>query len=59
MCGLMLIISAARAGESWPDLASPARSMGGGEHDAAVVVGVEGYAFVPPVPGADFVRLVC
>lgn len=38
---------------SWPDLSSPAVAVGGGEHDAAVVVGVENYAFVPKVPGAE------
>jgi len=37
---------------SWPDLSSPARAIGGGEHDAAVVVGVEDYLRVPGVPGA-------
>ncbi len=36
----------------WPDLSSPAREVGGGEHDAAVVVGVEDYRMVPVVPGA-------
>ncbi len=38
---------------AWPDISSPAPAVGGGEHDAAVIVGVEGYAFVPPVPGAE------
>jgi hypothetical protein len=38
--------------ELWPDLSSPARAIGGGENDAAVVVGVEGYFVVPGVPGA-------
>ena len=28
-------------------------ATGGGAHDAAVVVGVKGYAFVSPVPGAE------
>lgn|GEM_PF-6995042 len=37
---------------SWPDLSRPARAIGGGEHDAAVVIGVENYFVVPPVPGA-------
>ncbi|MDD5302854.1 MAG: SUMF1/EgtB/PvdO family nonheme iron enzyme [Elusimicrobia bacterium] len=42
----------ARAEGSWPDLAAPAKAIGGGEHDAAVVVGVENYFAVPGVPGA-------
>lgn len=36
----------------WPDLSTPARAVGGGAHDAAVVVGVEDYLRVPGVPGA-------
>ena len=44
--------SSSRAQESWPDLSKPARSIGGGEHDSAVVVGVESYFAVPGVPGA-------
>ncbi len=43
----------AQAAGPWPDLSLPARAVGGGEHDAAVVVGVEGYAFVSPVAGAE------
>jgi formylglycine-generating enzyme required for sulfatase activity len=38
---------------SWPDLSQPAQAVGGGEHDAAVVVGVENYVMVPGVPGAQ------
>jgi tetratricopeptide (TPR) repeat protein len=37
---------------AWPDLSQPGPA-GGGENDAAVVVGVEKYAFVPAVPGAQ------
>ncbi|MBI5623935.1 MAG: SUMF1/EgtB/PvdO family nonheme iron enzyme [Elusimicrobia bacterium] len=37
---------------SWPDLGKPAASIGGGESDAAVIVGIERYAFVSPVKGA-------
>lgn len=36
----------------WPDLSSPPKSIGGGEKDAAVIVGAENYAFVEHVPGA-------
>lgn len=44
----------ARAQEaSWPDLSRPARAVGGGEADAAVVVGIEDYFAVPGVPGAQ------
>jgi uncharacterized caspase-like protein len=38
---------------AWPDLSQPVQAVGGGERDAAVVVGIEGYAFVGPVPGAE------
>jgi formylglycine-generating enzyme required for sulfatase activity len=48
----MLAAPSARTQESWPDLSKPARAVGGGEHDSAVVVGVESYFAVPGVPGA-------
>ena len=52
-CGTLALILAlaapARAAEGWPDLARPAAAVGGGEADAGVVVGIEGYGFVPPV----------
>ena len=37
----------------WPDLSSPPKAAGGGERDAAVIVGAEKYAFVEPVGGAE------
>jgi formylglycine-generating enzyme required for sulfatase activity len=43
----------AQADDGWPDMATPARSVGGGEHDAAVVVGVEKYFAVPGISGAE------
>ena len=49
----VLAAGTALAGEEWPDLSTPAGIVGGGENDAAVVVGVEGYFAVPPVPGAE------
>lgn len=36
----------------WPDLSSPPGVSGGGERDAAVIVGVENYFFVEKVRGA-------
>ncbi|MFA6315857.1 MAG: hypothetical protein WC943_00405 [Elusimicrobiota bacterium] len=39
--------------QEWPDLSAPARPVGGGAGDAAVIVGIEDYAFVPDVPGAE------
>lgn len=47
-----MIASSAHAEGSWPDLAAPVKAIGGGEHDAAVVIGVERYFAVPGVPGA-------
>jgi hypothetical protein len=41
-----------RADDLWPELSSPLKATGGGEKDAAVIVGAERYAFVEPVPGA-------
>ena len=37
----------------WPDLTSPAATTGGGEKDAALIVAVGDYAFVPDIPGAE------
>jgi formylglycine-generating enzyme required for sulfatase activity len=39
-------------GKGWPDLSSPAANVGGGDHDAAVIVGIEDYPFIAHVPGA-------
>lgn len=41
----------ARAG-GWPEL-SGGPVTGGGERDAALVIGVDDYAYAPPVPGAE------
>ncbi|MBI4677526.1 MAG: protein kinase [Elusimicrobia bacterium] len=53
---ILVLAGAARAlGQeaSWPDMTRPASAVGGGGKDAAVVVGVEDYAFVVDVPGAE------
>ncbi len=36
----------------WPDLREPPEEVGGGEQDAALIVGIEKYLLVSPVPGA-------
>ena len=38
---------------AWPDLGQPGAPAGGGENDAALIVGLEGYDYVPAVPGAQ------
>ena len=43
--------AAPRAATAWPDLRT-VPVQGGGEKDAAVVIGVSDYAYVPDVPGA-------
>ena len=48
----MIAASAVRAEGSWPDLSSPPKAIGGGERDAAVIVGAENYLKVEHVPGA-------
>lgn len=53
LIGFALLADGASLETGWPDLSSPAPAVGGGKRDAAVVVGVEGYAFVAPVPGAE------
>jgi len=42
----------AQAEAGWPDLSVPAIGKGGGQNDAALIVGIEKYAFAPAVPGA-------
>lgn len=43
---------AAFGAELWPDLSKPPSGLGGGEKDAAVIVGAENYLLVAKVPGA-------
>ena len=38
--------------ELWPELSTPPKGLGGGENDAAVIVGAEDYVFVEDIPGA-------
>jgi hypothetical protein len=38
-------------GQSWPSLDQP-QPQGGGERDAALIIGIDDYIFVPDVPGA-------
>jgi iron(II)-dependent oxidoreductase len=53
VCAALAFAPATALGaDGWPDLSSPPKAVGGGEHDAAVIVGAEHYAFVAPVPGA-------
>ncbi|MBI5881531.1 MAG: caspase family protein [Elusimicrobia bacterium] len=47
-----LLIPGLAAAGVWPDLSSPSVEQGGGGNDTAVVVGIERYPFVAPVPGA-------
>ncbi|GMV41598.1 MAG: hypothetical protein AMXMBFR64_33140 [Myxococcales bacterium] len=50
--GAVLTLTGSVKAQGWPDLGEPPPPQGGGERDAALVVGVERYAFVPPVAGA-------
>lgn len=47
-------LTAAARGDTaaWPVLSNPSEPTGGGESDAAVLVGVEDYGYLPDVPGA-------
>ena len=49
---VLILAVPARADELWPDLSQPPKGIGGGEKDAAVVVGLEKYAFLAGLPGA-------
>lgn len=48
----MWYAGAAWAGDAWPPLSDPP-AVGGGEADAALVVGIGDYLLAPDVPGAD------
>lgn len=52
LSALMLGAPSTQAQESWPDLSSPPKAAGGGERDAAVIVGAENYTYVEHVVGA-------
>src|SRR5579864_8495097 len=48
----VLGLLAAPAWGGWPDLSRSPGARGGGENDAALIVGIEKYAAVPPIAGA-------
>ncbi|GEM_PF-3285657 len=56
MSGFTMVVAVAMAlsgsGAGWPDLSQPGVAVGGGEKDAAVIVAVEDYPFLPKVEGA-------
>lgn len=52
MLVLGLCLFAGRAFAAWPEFSTPIPASGGGERDAALIVGVENYLAVPPVTGA-------
>lgn len=51
-CACILLSADVWSQPLWPDLSSPPKAVGGGEKDAAVIVGAQNYAFVEHVPGA-------
>src|SRR5689334_9674611 len=52
LASVLALSQVAGAAPSWPALATPPPAIGGGEGDAAVIVGIERYSVVPPVAGA-------
>lgn len=46
----MFLASSAHA--QWPSLVAPLPAQGGGEKDAALLISIEDYVFLPDVPGA-------
>ncbi len=47
-----LLVHTTGEASEWPELADPPRERSDGSSDAAVVVGIEDYAFVQDIPGA-------
>src|SRR5262245_23506390 len=50
LLSLMIVLPASAA--PWPSLTEKIEKVGGGENDAAVLIGVERYAILAGVPGA-------
>ena len=50
---LVLAPAASRADPAWPDLSRPPSAADRGVNDAAVIVGIERYAFVAPMAHED------
>ncbi len=50
---LSAVPSAAAQSDPWPPLTRPPAAVGGGADDAAVICGVEDYAYLPDVAGAN------
>jgi len=50
---IALCVAGLAAAAGWPDLSQPPPAEGGGDRDAAVVIGIESYTYLAPVPGAD------
>ncbi len=51
LLALIAGLTPAEAAE-WPDLSAPAPAEGGGENDAAIIIGIENYTYVDDIPGA-------
>lgn len=49
----MVLAAGTAAAQSWPDLGTPAPGVGGGSRDAALVISIERYGNLPPIPGAE------
>ena len=52
LIGSLVTIPALAKQGPWPDLSAPPPLQGGGESDAALLIGIEDYLLVEDVPGA-------
>ena len=50
---VVTLFSASVQAGTWPSVATELPPTGGGEKDAAVIIGVSDYAFLPDIPGAS------
>jgi opacity protein-like surface antigen len=48
----VLLPCAGASAQEWPDLSDLPEEQGGGEQDAALIIGMEDYVFAPDIPGA-------
>lgn len=47
-----LVAASTSRAATWPSVSMPPTQTGGGENDAAVIIGISNYAALPPIPGA-------
>lgn len=50
---IVLLMASPATAQTWPDLTRPAEAVGGGDKDAALIVSIEDYVYLPQIKGAS------